>query len=147
MYDLANRTVPIVKLLYQVARKTLHPEHQLRFTGELRVFSMLGTDQLTSCLSKSGTVVWRTLIPKSLLAHLPDITPVTSWWYSEVGHAYFSGVEDAAESRPAKEDLFELSVRSVREPEISEKTVSWGIPVTNERVQSRFVVCVKFILA
>lgn len=37
-------------------------------------------------------------------------------------------------------------MRFNKEPEISEKAVSWGIPATNERVQARFVVCIDRIL-
>lgn len=36
------------------------------------------------------------------------------------------------------EAMFEFSCRSSLEPEVSGKTVSWGIPVSNEKVLSRF---------
>ncbi|KAI1612568.1 FAD-binding monooxygenase [Exophiala viscosa] len=101
-----------------VVRRTLYPDLRIHFTGN---------------------TAWRTLIPRSSLAHLPDISRGTSWWYGKGGHAYLSGVDDPSKLKPGEEELFELSVRSYHEPEIPGRTVSWGIPATNERVQSRFL--------
>ncbi|KIW38771.1 uncharacterized protein PV06_09716 [Exophiala oligosperma] len=100
-----------------VIRKTLYPDHTIHFTGN---------------------TVWRTLVPRSSLSHIPDVTNGTSWWYVKGGHAYLSGVDDSSEI-PLEKQLFELSVRSYHEPDIPGRTVSWGIPATNERVQARFV--------
>ncbi|EKV11545.1 FAD-binding monooxygenase, putative [Penicillium digitatum] len=99
--------------LHSVVRKTLLPEHQLHFTGNS---------------------AFRVLVPKSHLAHIPDITTTTSWWWGEAGHVYLSDVDDKEE---IKDPLFEITVRSYREPEVSGKTVFWGIPATNEKVGSR----------
>ncbi|KAJ5797152.1 uncharacterized protein N7518_005692 [Penicillium psychrosexuale] len=99
--------------IHSVVRRALLPDHRLHFTGNS---------------------AFRVLIPKSRLAHIPDITTTTSWWWGEAGHVYLSDVDDEEES---KDPLFEITVRSYREPEISGKTVFWGIPATNEKVGSR----------
>jgi hypothetical protein len=44
------------------------------------------------------------------------------------------------DSPSSPEAQFEFSCRSSLEPEVSGKTVSWGIPVSNEKVLSRFKV-------
>lgn len=73
------------------------------------------------------------IVPRASLAHIPDITSFTSWWWGESGHVYLSDVDDDDEENPH----FEITVRGYREPEISGKTVVWGIPATNDRVASR----------
>jgi salicylate hydroxylase len=73
------------------------------------------------------------IVPKANLTHIPDITSFTSWWWGESGHVYLSDVDDDDEENPH----FEITVRGYREPEISGKTVVWGIPATNDRVASR----------
>ena len=52
------------------------------------------------------------------------------------GHVFMSPVDEASEP----EAMFEFSCRSSLEPEVSGKTVSWGIPASNEKVLSRFKV-------
>ncbi|KAJ5969960.1 hypothetical protein N7501_006208 [Penicillium viridicatum] len=99
--------------LHSVVRKVLLPDHQLQFTGNN---------------------AFRVLVPKSRLGHIPDITTTTSWWWGEAGHVYLSDVDDEEET---KDPCFEITVRSYREPEVSGKTVFWGIPATNEKVGSR----------
>jgi salicylate hydroxylase len=94
-------------------RRTLFSEHKLRFTGNS---------------------AFRVLVPKSRLAHIPDITSTTAWWWGEAGHVYLSDVDDEGET---DDPLFEITVRSYRESEIPGKTVVWGIPATNEKVASR----------
>ncbi|KAK5046936.1 hypothetical protein LTR84_007290 [Exophiala bonariae] len=101
-----------------IVRKTLYPDLKIHFTGN---------------------TVWRTLVPRATLAHIPDISNGTSWWYVKGGHVFLSGVDDPSEIEAGGEDLFELSVRSYHEPDVPGRTVSWGIPATNERVQARFV--------
>lgn len=81
------------------------------------------------------------LVPKASLAHIPDITSFTSWWWGESGHVYFSDVDDDNEENPH----FEITVRGYREPEISGKTVVWGIPATNDRIASRVEVQGRFL--
>ncbi|KAJ5126314.1 hypothetical protein N7448_005618 [Penicillium atrosanguineum] len=98
--------------LDQVVRRALFSDHQLHFTGN---------------------TAWRVLIPKSRLAHLPEITSTTAWWWGKVGHVYFSDVDDGRDKDPQ----FEITIRSYHEPEVVGKTVGWGIPATNQRVASR----------
>jgi salicylate hydroxylase len=52
-----------------------------------------------------------------------------------------SDVDDEGES---DDPLFEITVRSYREPDISGKTVFWGIPATNAKVGSRVEVRISF---
>lgn len=104
----------------QIIRKTLFVDHQLQFTGNS---------------------AFRVLVPRSRLAHIPDITSTTAWWWGEDGHVYLSDVDDESESDDA---LFEITVRSYREPDISGKTVFWGIPATNAKVGSRVEVRISF---
>ncbi|KAJ5177376.1 Monooxygenase FAD-binding [Penicillium coprophilum] len=99
--------------IHSIVRRALFPDHQLHFTGNS---------------------AFRVLIPKSRLAHIPDITTTSSWWWGEAGHVYLSDVDDEGE---IEDPLFEITVRSYREPEVSGKTVFWGIPATNEKVGSR----------
>ncbi|KAJ5355664.1 Monooxygenase FAD-binding [Penicillium concentricum] len=99
--------------IHSIVRRTLLPDHQLHFTGNS---------------------AFRVLIPKSHLAHIPDITTTSSWWWGEAGHVYLSDVDDEEET---EDPLFEITVRSYREPEVSGKTVFWGIPAASEKVGSR----------
>ncbi|KAJ5951685.1 FAD-binding monooxygenase [Penicillium vulpinum] len=99
--------------IHSVVRRALFPDHQLHFTGNS---------------------AFRVLVPKSQLAHIPDITNTTSWWWGEAGHVYLSDVDNEEE---IKDPLFEITVRSYNEPEVSGKTVFWGIPATNDKVGLR----------
>ncbi|OQE27023.1 hypothetical protein PENFLA_c006G10117 [Penicillium flavigenum] len=99
--------------IHSVVRRALFPDHQLHFTGN---------------------TAFRVLIPKSHLAHIPDITTTTSWWWGEAGHVYLSDVDDEEET---EDPLFEITVRSYREPEVLGRTVFWGVPASNEKVGSR----------
>ncbi|KAJ6003261.1 hypothetical protein N7451_005808 [Penicillium sp. IBT 35674x] len=114
-----RHALPLVRSLVtnqtqsQIVRRVLFPDHQLRFTGN---------------------TAFRTIVPRSRLAHLPDITFTTAWWWGEAGHVYFSDVDDEKE---LDDPFFEITVRSYKEPEIPGKTVVWGIPATKEKVASR----------
>ncbi|KAJ5638665.1 hypothetical protein N7528_001055 [Penicillium herquei] len=99
--------------IHSVVRRVLFPEHKLRFTGN---------------------TAFRVIVPKSRLSHLPDITSTTAWWWGEAGHVYFSDVDDESET---DDPLFEITVRSYKEPDVPGKTVIWGIPASNEKVASR----------
>ncbi|OKL61015.1 hypothetical protein UA08_03110 [Talaromyces atroroseus] len=96
-----------------IVRRILFPDHQLHFTGN---------------------TAWRVLVPKSSLAHIPDITQTTAWWWGETGHAYVSDVDDETETA---DPHFEITIRSYHEPEIAGTTVPWGIPASNDKVASR----------
>jgi hypothetical protein len=88
----------------------------------------------------TGTTIWRTLIPLSKVAHLPDINTTTTWWYGKVGHVYTSPVDDASEFSDDKRTL-EISCRNLVDPATdTRKRFSWGVPATNERVLSHFTV-------
>ncbi|KAJ5568686.1 FAD-binding monooxygenase [Penicillium hetheringtonii] len=99
--------------IHSIVRRSLFPDHTLRFTGD---------------------TAYRVLIPKSRLANLPDITSTTAWWWGKSGHIYFSDVDDESEE---SDPLFEITVRSYHEPEVPGKTVAWGIPASNEKVAAR----------
>ena len=88
----------------------------------------------------TGTTIWRTLIPLSKVAHLPDVNTTTTWWYGKVGHVYTSPVDDASEFSDDKRTL-EISCRNLVDPATdTRKRFSWGVPATNERVLSHFTV-------
>jgi hypothetical protein len=89
-----------------------------------------------------GTTIWRVLVSRALVAHLPDVSTSTTWWHGPAGHTYFSPVDDPSEITPEKE-MFEISVRYVVDPETDrERRYSWGIPATKERVEVHFTVCI-----
>ncbi|KAK9860134.1 Salicylate hydroxylase [Penicillium brevicompactum] len=71
--------------LHSIIRKTLFKDHELRFTGNS---------------------AFRVLVPKSRLAHIPDITSTTSWWWGEDGHVYLSDVDEEGEN---DHPLFEIT--------------------------------------
>jgi hypothetical protein len=88
----------------------------------------------------TGTTIWRTLVPLSKVAHLPDVNTTTTWWYGKVGHVYTSPVDDASEFSDDKRTL-EISCRNLVDPATdTRKRFSWGVPATNERVLSHFTV-------
>ncbi|CAG8076141.1 unnamed protein product [Penicillium salamii] len=99
--------------LHSIIRKTLFTHHELHFTGNS---------------------AFRVLVPKSSLAHIPEITSTTSWWWGKDGHVYLSDVDEEGDT---DDPLFEITVRSYCEPHSPGKTVFWGIPATNEKVGSR----------
>ncbi|GAM37890.1 monooxygenase [Talaromyces pinophilus] len=81
-----------------------------------------------------GSVGWRTLVPVSAISHIPDISlTVTNWWRGAGSAIYMSPVDELSNL-----EHMEVSCRSVNEPEVPGETVSWGKPVGNEKVLSRF---------
>ncbi|KAE8548962.1 hypothetical protein EYB25_009345 [Talaromyces marneffei] len=105
-----------------VVRTSLFPEHTTKFTG---------------------TTIWRTLIPAKTLYHIHDLFPDTSWWHGPSGHCYFSLVDDPSEfpdsSTSSSEQLMEISCRHLIDAALdTERRFSWGVPVTNERVNIHF---------
>ncbi|KAK4119017.1 FAD/NAD(P)-binding domain-containing protein [Parathielavia appendiculata] len=83
-------------------------------------------------------VGWRCLIPAERLKHIPDLPlTTTSWWYGRAKSVWLSPL-DADVSNLTD---IEFTARVFNEPPIPGKTVSWGIPVTNEDVFSRFRDC------
>ncbi|KAL1879471.1 hypothetical protein Plec18167_003926 [Paecilomyces lecythidis] len=100
-----------------VVREHAFPDHKIKFTG---------------------TTIWRVLIPKSSISHIPDVSESTSWWHGPRGHAYFSPVDDRSETTP-EDEKFEISVRYLVDPDTDkERRFSWGVPATKERVEAHF---------
>lgn len=88
----------------------------------------------------TGTTVWRTLIPACLVTQVPDILPSTTWWHGITGHVHFSPVDDPREKNP-EEEMLEIAGRYVIDPGTDlKKRFSWGVPATNEKVESYFKV-------
>ncbi|EED14445.1 monooxygenase, putative [Talaromyces stipitatus ATCC 10500] len=100
-----------------VVRQTAFPDHNIKFTG---------------------TTIWRTLVSRSLISYIPDVPTCTSWWHGTAGHVYFSPVDDPSET-DEKDQLIEISARFLVDPETDNaKRWSWGVPTTNENVESHF---------
>jgi salicylate hydroxylase len=78
------------------------------------------------------------IIPKSLIVDIPDMTSSTAWGHGPAGHFYNGLVDDPSET-PEAEQMFEIAVHNVvPAATVKEKRFSWGIPATNERVESHF---------
>lgn len=96
---------------HQVVRDSSFPDYNIAFTG---------------------TTIWRALLP---LQDLTDQDPrfgVTGWWHMPTSHVYFS---------PVGEGLGEIASREYQDPAVhSASKVVWGVPVTNEHVESHFKV-------
>ncbi|TVY71450.1 FAD-dependent monooxygenase tropB, partial [Lachnellula suecica] len=100
-----------------VVRQSIFPEHEIKFTGR---------------------TIWRTIIPKTLITHIPEMTSTTGWWHGPAGHFYNCLVDDPLET-PEDQQMFEIAVHNVvPAATVKEKRFSWGIPATNERVESHF---------
>lgn len=95
--------------MLQVVRDSAWPDYKIAFTG---------------------TTIWRALLP---LKDLTDQDPrfgVTGWWHLPTSHVYFS---------PVGEGLGEIASREYQDPAVhSASKVVWGVPVTNEHVESHF---------
>ena len=67
------------------------------------------------------------------------MTSATAWWHGPAGHFYNCLVDDPSETSE-EEQMFEIAVHNVVPPASLDKTkkFSWGIPATNERVESHF---------
>lgn len=85
-----------------------------------------------------GRTIWRVIIPKSLIVDISEMTSSTAWWHGPTGHFYNCLVDDPAETSEDKQ-MWEIAVHSVvPATRVKEKRFSWGIPATNERVESHF---------
>jgi salicylate hydroxylase len=69
-----------------------------------------------------------------------DFPAENGWWHGLNGHIYFAPVDDESEDQDEPR-LFEVTVRSYNEPISPDRTATWAIPVTNEKVLSRTGVC------
>ncbi|EXJ91868.1 hypothetical protein A1O3_00418 [Capronia epimyces CBS 606.96] len=92
-----------------IVRRTLFPDHQLHFIGAR---------------------TWRTLVPISSAVPIGDLMGA---WHGTTTQAFFSGVDDESD-----EDLFEISLRASDKLSRPDPAVSWGVPVTNDKVTSNF---------
>ncbi|ROV99062.1 hypothetical protein VMCG_06630 [Cytospora schulzeri] len=81
-------------------------------------------------LAFTGTTIWRSLLPlSSLTKHDPRFAH-TGWWHLPTSHVYVS---------PVGEGLGEIAAREYQDPAVhSASKVVWGVPVTNEHVESHF---------
>ncbi len=70
------------------------------------------------------------------------MTTATTWWHGPTGHFYGSLVDDPSEIAP-EDRMFEIAARNVVDPGTATgKKFSWGVPATNDRVESFFTVSV-----
>ncbi|PPJ57741.1 hypothetical protein CBER1_00021 [Cercospora berteroae] len=77
-----------------------------------------------------GTTIWRTLLPWDAVRDLDPRFATTAWWHTPTTHVYFS---------PVGEGLWEIAARAYQDPAIhAADKHSWGVPVTNEVVESHF---------
>ena len=91
-------------------------------------------------LTTLGTIIWRTLLPASAVSQ--EVRKCTQWWFGPPGHVYVSPVDDVSEKNEENQ-MFEISCRNVIDPTTAKgKRFSWGVPATNERVQSHFTVSI-----
>lgn len=85
-----------------------------------------------------GRTIWRTIIHKSLITHIPDMISSTAWWHGPDGH-FYNCLVDASSETSEDEQLFEIAAHNVvPAASVKETRFSWGIPATNERVESHF---------
>jgi salicylate hydroxylase len=81
-------------------------------------------------LKFTGTTIWRALLPRSELKALDPRFDVTGWWHLPTSHVWFS---------PVGAGLSEIAAREYQDPQIHSASKStWGVPVTNEYVESHF---------
>lgn len=81
----------------------------------------------------TGTTIWRALLPLEDLTAQDPRFGTTGWWHLPTSHVYFS---------PVGEGLGEIASREYQDPAVhSASKVVWGVPVTNEHVESHFKVC------
>lgn len=79
-------------------------------------------------LAFTGTTIWRALLPLGDLVAEDARFGATGWWHLPTSHVYFS---------PVGEGLGEIAARETQEDPDNQKVV-WGVPVTNEYVESHF---------
>ena len=81
-------------------------------------------------LKFTGTTIWRALLPRKELKALDPRFDVTGWWHLPTSHVWFS---------PVGPGLSEIAAREYQDPKIhSARKSTWGVPVTNEYVESHF---------
>lgn len=104
-------TLPSSSSPNQIVRDSAWPDYKIAFTG---------------------TTIWRALLPLEDLTAQDPRFGVTGWWHLPTSHVYFS---------PVGEGLGEIASREYQDPAVhSASKVVWGVPVTNEHVESHFKV-------
>lgn len=78
----------------------------------------------------TGTTIWRALIPWDSVKDLDERFATTAWWHTPTTHVYFSLVGDG---------MWEIAARAYQDPAVhGADKHSWGVPVSNEVVESHF---------
>ncbi|KAK4685492.1 microfibrillar-associated protein 1, partial [Tremellales sp. Uapishka_1] len=107
----ASADVPALARLYltfsQVVRQHAFPEHRLSYTGK---------------------VAYRTLIPASKVAHIPDLPQASCFWHTPTTHVYTCFLDNG---------LFEIATRAIESEEHGAK-VSWGQVAQKEQVVGHY---------
>lgn len=93
----------------QVVREHAFPDHRLSYTGK---------------------VAFRTLIPQSAVAHIPDLPRASTFWHLPDLHVYTDFLDNG---------LFEIATRANLPEEHGEK-VSWGQKIDKEQVVPHYQV-------
>ncbi|WVQ94612.1 hypothetical protein IAU59_001692 [Kwoniella sp. CBS 9459] len=75
-------------------------------------------------LSYTGRVAYRTLIPQSAVAHIPNLPRASTFWHTKDTHVYTDFLDNG---------LFEIATRAFESDEEGNK-VSWGHKVPREKV-------------
>lgn len=136
-----------IKLSKKLAQITNHPDKKevaLTFAdGTVETADLVvGADGIRSVVRDgawpdyeikfTGTTIWRALLPLDDLVALDARFGETGWWHLPQSHVYFS---------PVGEGLGEIASRETQDPEVyGASKVVWGVPVTNEHVESHFKV-------
>ncbi|ODN73690.1 hypothetical protein L202_07235 [Cryptococcus amylolentus CBS 6039] len=78
-------------------------------------------------LSYTGKTAFRTLIPASAVAHIPNLPPASTFWHTAKTHVYTDFLDGG---------LFEIATRAeiANDPENGREKVSWGQKVGREDV-------------
>lgn len=81
-------------------------------------------------LKFTGTTIWRALLPRRELKSFDERFDTTAWWHLPNSHVFFS---------PVGQELSEIAAREFQDPAVfSASKSTWGVPVSNEYVESRF---------
>ncbi|ODN86831.1 salicylate hydroxylase [Cryptococcus wingfieldii CBS 7118] len=83
-------------------------------------------------LSYTGKTAFRTLIPASAVAHIPNLPPASTFWHTAKTHVYTNFLDGG---------LFEIATRAeiADDPENGREKVSWGQKVGREDVVGYYV--------
>lgn len=141
-------TIKLSKKLVQITNLAAENAVQLTFAdGTVETADLVvGADGIRSVvrdaawpnyeIKYTGTTIWRALLPLEDLVAQDERFALTGWWHLPQSHVYFS---------PVGEGLGEIASRETQDPEVyGASKVVWGVPVTNEHVESHFKVSILF---